>query len=169
MLLNNKNIKRIKNKKITYIKKFTQNLNNYNFDILASLIDDYSLTVLNKSNNASNFNGTWQVRNAHEVNNDFFVFADFFYKIFKYTPEVRDGVDLFFSFVTNTGGSHVDKEDVFLIGMYGKTIYRMTNTNKDYLLEYGDLLYIPKGIVHRALSLTPRIVMSIGFYGGKAL
>ena len=61
MLLNNKDVKRIKNKKITYVKKFTQNLNNYNFDILASLIDDYSLTVVNKSN-LVNFNATWQVK-----------------------------------------------------------------------------------------------------------
>ena len=89
------------------------------------------------------------------------------YKIFKYTPETRDGVDLFFSFVTNTGISHVDTEDVFLIGMHGKTIYRITDTNKDYLLEYGDLLHIPKGIRHKSISSTPRIIASIGFYGGK--
>ena len=166
MLLNNKNIKRIKSKKVTYIKKFTQNLNNYNFDKLVSLIDDYSLMVLNKSN-VSNFDGTWQVRDVHKVNNYFFVFADFFYKIFKYTPDTSDGVDLFFSFVTNTGGSHVDIEDVFLIGMHGKTIYRITDTNKDYILEHGDMLYIPKGITHKAISLSPRIVMSVGLCGGK--
>ena len=99
MLLKNKDIKRIKNKKVTYVKKFTQNLRNYNFDILASLIDDYSLTVLNKSN-ILNFNATWQVKDVHKTNTDFFVFLDFLYKIFKYTPETRDGVDLFFSFVT---------------------------------------------------------------------
>ena len=37
MLLNNKNINRIKNKKITYVKKFTQNLQNYNFDTQNSI------------------------------------------------------------------------------------------------------------------------------------
>ena len=167
MLLNNKDIKRIKNKKVTYVKKFTQNLNNYNFDILASLIDDYSLTVVNKSN-LSNFNATWQVKDVHKTNADFFVFLDFLYKIFKYTPETRDGVDLFFSFVTNTGMSHVDTEDVFLIGMHGKTIYRMTDTGKDYLLEHGDFLHIPKGIRHKSISSTPRIIASVGFFGGKS-
>mgnify|MGYP003138032576 FL=1 len=167
MLLNNKNIKRIKNKKVTYVKKFTQNLNNYNFDILASLIDDYSLTVVNKSN-LVNFNATWQVKDVHKTNADFFVFLDFLYKIFKYTPETRDGVDLFFSFVTNTGMSHIDTEDVFLIGMHGKTIYRMTDTGKDYLLEHGDFLHIPKGIRHKSISSTPRIIASVGFFGGKS-
>ena len=167
MLLNNKDIKRIKNKKVTYVKKFTQNLNNYNFDILASLIDDYSLTVVNKSN-LLNFNATWQVKDVHKTNVDFFVFLDFLYKIFKYTPETRDGVDLFFSFVTNTGMSHVDTEDVFLIGMHGKTIYRITDTNKDYILEHGDFLHIPKGIRHKSISSTPRIIASVGFFGGKS-
>ncbi len=81
MLLKNKDIKRIKNKKVTYVKKFTQNLRNYNFDILASLIDDYSLTVLNKSN-ILNFNATWQVKDVHKTNTDFFVFLDLLYKIF---------------------------------------------------------------------------------------
>ena len=75
MLLNNKDIKRIKNKKVTYVKKFTQNLSNYNFDILASLIDDYSLTVVNKSN-LVNFNATWQVKDVHKTNAHFFVFLD---------------------------------------------------------------------------------------------
>ena len=167
MLLKNKDIKKIKSKKVTYVKKFTQNLNNYNFDILASLIDDYSLTVVNKSN-LLNFNATWQVKDVHKTNADFFVFLDFLYKIFKYTPETRDGVDLFFSFVTNTGMSHVDTEDVFLIGMHGKTIYRMTDTGKDYLLEHGDFLHIPKGIRHKSISSTPRIIASVGFFGGKS-
>mgnify|MGYP003132902626 FL=1 len=166
MLLNNKNINRIKNKKITYVKKFTQNLQNYNFDTLSTLIDDYSLNVVNKGNFVD-FNHTWQVKDVHKVNTDFLIFLDFFSKIFYYTSEARDGVDLFFSFVTNTGVSHVDTEDVFLIGMYGKTIYRITDTKKDYVLEHGDLLHIPKGIRHKSISSTPRIIASVGFYGGK--
>jgi mannose-6-phosphate isomerase-like protein (cupin superfamily) len=167
MLLNNKKIKQIKNRKITYVKKFTQNLNNYNFDILASLIDNYSLNVLNK--NSFVFSDTWQVGRVHTAHTDFFVLLDFFYKIFKYTPEVRDGVDLFFSFVTNTGASHVDEEDIFLVGMLGKTLYRITDSGKDYILEPGDLLYVPRGIRHKSMSLTPRIIASVGFLGGKSI
>jgi len=167
MRLSASDVKNIKNRKTTFVKNFTQNLNNYNFDILASLIDDYSLTVVNKSN-LVNFNATWQVKDVHTTNADFSVFLDFLYKIFKYTPETRDGVDLFFSFVTNTGMSHVDTEDVFLIGMHGKTIYRITDTNKDYILEHGDFLHIPKGIRHKSISSTPRIIASVGFFGGKS-
>ena len=166
MLLNKKDINRIKSKKITYVKNFTQNLQNFNFNTLSTLIDDYSLNVVNKSN-FLNFNATWQVKDVHQTNADFFVFLDFFSKIFKYTAETRDGVDLFFSLVTNTGMSHVDTEDVFLIGMHGKTIYRITDTKKDYTLEHGDLLHIPKGIRHKSISSTPRIIASVGFFGGK--
>ena len=168
MLLNSKDIKRIKSKKVTYVKKFTETLNYYDFNVLTNLIDDYSLQVLNKSNLLNNFSATWQAKDVHKTNADFFVFLDFMYKIFKYTPETRDGVDLFFSFVTNTGMSHVDTEDVFLIGMHGKTIYRITDTGKDYLLEHGDLLHIPKGIRHKSISSTPRIIASIGFFAGKS-
>ena len=79
----------------------------------------------------------------------------------------NDGVDLFFSFVTNASHSHVDIEDVFLIGLSGKTIYRLIKEKRDYLIEKGDLLYIPKGTAHKAISLTPRIIASVGLLGGK--
>ena len=52
--------------------------------------------------------------------------------------------------------------------MHGKTIYRMTDTGKDYLLEHGDFLHIPKGIRHKSISSTPRIIASVGFFGGKS-
>jgi ribosomal protein L16 Arg81 hydroxylase len=39
---------------------------------------------------------------------------------------------------------------------------------KDYLLEYGDLLHIPKGIRHKSISSTPRIIASVGFFAGKS-
>ena len=85
MLLNNKDINKIKSKKITYVKNFTQNLQNYNFDTLSTLIDDYSLYVVNKGNFVD-FSHTWQVKDVHKTKADFFIFLDFFSKIFNYTP-----------------------------------------------------------------------------------
>tara|TARA_R100001015_G_C4624734_1_gene182979 strand:+ start:1285 stop:1809 length:525 start_codon:yes stop_codon:yes gene_type:complete len=167
MLLNKKNIKNIKNKKITYIKNFTSITDIYDFNKISNLVDNYSLDVSFKPGQVSHFNSIWQLKDIHKFDNQFFTFMDLFRKIFKYTTDIKDGVDLFFSFITNTGGSHVDEEDVFLIGLHGKTIYRIIETNKDYCLEKGDLLHIPKGNRHKAISATPRSIASVGFFGGK--
>ena len=167
MLLNKKNIKNIKNKKITYIKNFTSITDIYDFNKISNLVDSYSLNVIFKPGQANYFDSIWQLRDIHKFDNQFFILIDLFRKIFNYTTDIKDGVDLFFSFVTNTGGSHVDEEDVFLIGLHGKTIYRVIETNKDYCLQKGDLLHIPKGNRHKAISATPRSIASVGFYGGK--
>jgi len=72
----------------------------------------------------------------------------------------------FFLFFSFTGGgkslAHKDLENVIIIGLYGKTIYIVEN--KEYLIEKGDLISIPKGIVHRAIGLSPRIILSFGIY-----
>ncbi len=91
---------------------------------------------------------------------------DFLSKLFKYERDARDEVDLFFSFVSQVGNSHIDEEDVFILGLKGKTIYRVFgNVDKDYMIEKGDIIFIPRGIKHKVIGLTSRIVASIGFYG----
>ena len=65
------------------------------------------------------------------------------------------------------GISHVDMEDVFLIGLHGQTMYQDLFTGKNYIIEKGDLLFFPKQNPHRAISLTPRIILSVGVFGEK--
>jgi mannose-6-phosphate isomerase-like protein (cupin superfamily) len=77
---------------------------------------------------------------------------------------LENNLYLFFSFTAGGKSSiHKDTEDVHLIGLYGKTLYIINN--KNYILEKGDLLIIPKGVTHRAIGLGPRIVLSFGIYG----
>jgi mannose-6-phosphate isomerase-like protein (cupin superfamily) len=184
MRLNSDNIKSIKNKETTFIKNFTPIFKigksedivptsqvsteegEYDFNFIAKHVDECSSVAFTKQPEKA-FNSVWQVRNVHSHEPFFFTFFDFFQKTFKYTPEIRDGVDLFLSFVTGIGDAHIDVEDVFLIGLLGKTIYRDYKTHKDYQIEKGDLLYVPRGNKHKAISLTPRIIASVGFYGGK--
>tara|TARA_R100001086_G_scaffold21404_2_gene10363 strand:- start:586 stop:1095 length:510 start_codon:yes stop_codon:yes gene_type:complete len=169
MVLNKENLESIRNKKITFVKGFTSSTTEYDFNTLSKLTDDYSLVVDSVAwDSKSLFKSIWQMKNIHVNQNYFFTFMDFFYKTFKYVPDVRDGVDLFFSFVTNVGASHVDDEDVFLISLRGISTYRITETNEDYQLESGDLLFIPKGVRHKAISTTPRIIASVGYYGGRS-
>ena len=74
----------------------------------------------------------------------------------------------FFSFVSQVGNSHVDREDVFIIGLKGEVIYRVFGVeDKDYYLKKGDMIFIPKGIKHKVIGLSSRIVASIGFYGKR--
>ena len=168
MKLTASNIKSILNKKPTFIKKFTSLDQEYDFNFLTKFLDDNPILVHNKKTNIDNsFPVIWQARHTHSYNISFFTFLDFFKKTFKYTNDMNDGVDLFFSFVALTGGSHVDTEDVFLIGLHGQTMYQDISTGKNYIIEKWDLLFFPKQNSHRAISLTPRIILSVGFFGGK--
>lgn len=164
MVLNDKDIKDIKEKKVTYIKNFTSIEETYDFNKISYLVDSYSLNVDYVPKQINYFNSIWKFRDIDKLDNQFFVLLDFLSKIFNYSFHVENGVDIFFSFVTNTGGAHVDKEDVFLVGLYGKTIYKVVENNTDYCLERGDLLYIPKGVWHKSVSATPRSIASIGFF-----
>ncbi len=61
---------------------------------------------------------------------------------------------------------HHDEMSVFLIPTYGGVVYNIyTETEQHiFLLKKGDLLTIPKGVVHSAIPLNPRIVVSVGVY-----
>ena len=73
--------------------------------------------------------------------------------------------DLFLFFSLTSGNksiTHRDNYDVFIISLYGKTIY--TIEEKEFFLEKGDLLCIKKNQLHKAMGLTPRIILSYGIY-----
>jgi mannose-6-phosphate isomerase-like protein (cupin superfamily) len=141
--------------------------NEYDFNFISKYAEENSPQVLAHQPDKG-FNSVWQLKCVHTNEPFFFTLLDFLRKIFKYTPDQRDGVDFFFSFCTTTGDTHTDTEDVFILGLLGKTIYRDYKTNQDYQLEKGDLLYVPKGRKHRAISLTPRVIASVGFFGGNS-
>tara|TARA_B110001454_G_scaffold198291_1_gene202324 strand:- start:89 stop:592 length:504 start_codon:yes stop_codon:yes gene_type:complete len=73
----------------------------------------------------------------------------------------KSSIDIFFSFCA--GGrsiAHEDYDDVSIFGLYGKTIYLINDV--EYSIEKGDLIFIPKGTIHRAIGITPRIIGSYG-------
>tara|TARA_R100001086_G_scaffold248283_1_gene184836 strand:+ start:464 stop:991 length:528 start_codon:yes stop_codon:yes gene_type:complete len=172
MLLDKENIQRINDKKVTYVKKFAKITNTYDFNKISELADTYSeadgIKILNQTiGQVDIFYSIWQLKFVDRIDQFLFTFRDFFQKTFNYTPEARDGVDLFFSFISVIGKPHMDEEDIFLIGLMGRTIYRITDTQEDFELQSGDLLYVPKLTRHKALSMTPRVIASVGFRGGK--
>ena len=76
---------------------------------------------------------------------------------------LKNNTSLFFSFTAGGKGlPHKDNEDVTIVGLYGKTIYIIKD--KHYIIEEGDLIHIPRGISHRGIGISPRIIMSFGVY-----
>jgi ribosomal protein L16 Arg81 hydroxylase len=148
-------MKLIKDKKLTF-------KNTFDFNFLVDLID--------RNNFITTLTGNWIERyifdNAICLQNveKSYLFEDIFKECNSmFNPDKkRSDLDLFFSF--NSGGkgiAHTDKYDVCIIGLLGKTLYK--NSKEEYIVQPGDALYIKGGEEHRAIGLTPRIILSYGF------
>tara|TARA_R100001086_G_scaffold137701_1_gene71951 strand:- start:831 stop:1277 length:447 start_codon:yes stop_codon:yes gene_type:complete len=72
---------------------------------------------------------------------------------------------IFTSFLSGIGGvAHTDNyEHVLLYNLYGETIYIVEDTK--YIVTPKDLLHIEGGEIHQAISLTPRITLSLAIKG----
>lgn len=62
--------------------------------------------------------------------------------------------------------THSDEESVLIFCTYGRVVYNLyeEDTYSSFLLEKGDIIYIPKFIAHAAIPLGPRICMSVGIH-----
>lgn len=62
--------------------------------------------------------------------------------------------------------NHTDIESVFLFPLIGSVVYNIYDqtNHTSYPMNVGDLLVIPKNIVHAAIPLCPRIVISVGVF-----
>ena len=72
-------------------------------------------------------------------------------------------------YLTNSAGSisfdfHEDERDVHIYMAKGSKLFELkTNSGiEKYTLQEGQELYIPKGVFHRAQSLSPTIMISFG-------
>lgn len=92
--------------------------------------------------------------------------------------------DLMASYATDAGGvgPHVDSYDVFLIQAHGRRRWRISRQRDqtlvpglplailsdfrpaaEWVLEPGDLLYLPPGVAHEGVALGECITLSVGF------
>jgi len=167
MLLKESDINNIKENKVCLVKNFVSLNDTYDFNFISNLLEENDLKVVSKTS-IGYFKDVFQIHRLVNVRKEFTIFFDFLRKLFKYKINEKDEVDLFFSLVSQVGNTHFDIEDVFIIGLNGKTIYRVFDVeNKDYCIEKGDMIFIPRGKKHKVLSISPRIVASIGFYGKR--
>jgi len=167
MLLNKDQIKSIKENKVTFVKNFTALQRTYDFNLISNLLEENNLQVMSKSN-YGNLKDVFQISGVVNLLKEFDMFFNFFIKTFKYENDQRNNVDLFLSFISQIGLSHIDIEDVFIIGLNGNMIYKVfTDKVIDYNISKGDLIFIPKGVKHKVIGLSPRISMSVGFFSKR--
>ena len=167
MLIDKNNIELIKNNKICLIKNFVSLDKKYDFNFISDLLEKNQLKVVNKTF-VGDLKDVFQIKSVSNTVDELKVFFDFLSKLFNYERDSKDEVDLFFSIVSQVGDAHVDTEDVFILGLSGLVLNRIyEEQNKDYYLEKGDMIFIPKGLKHKVIGINPRIIASIGFYGKR--
>ncbi len=102
---------------------------------------------------------------------------------FRFVPDARLD-DLMVSYATDGGGvgPHVDSYDVFLLQAFGRRRWRISRQQDfrliegaplriladfrptdEFVLDPGDLLYLPPGVAHEGTALGECITCSIGF------
>ncbi len=166
MLLKKEQIESIQNREVTYIKNFALLEREYDFNLISEILEEEDYRVVTNTNVGS-LRDIYKMLNVTNYLQEFRIFFDFLLKTFKFNIDSRNGVELYFNFATQVGSLHDDCENVFIIGLKGKTVYRIYGTNNiDYEINKGDMIYIPPGIRHKVIAMTPRIIASIGFFNG---
>lgn len=144
-------------------KSFFENQNIFDFNELVNFIDKYNLQSLIQSNYLNNFilQSTFAIKNIHETIEFKNIFDELNLRLNKNNKP--SDLEIFFSMMSGASGiMHKDKYDVYIIGLFGNTVYKVENSY--YEIEPGDLLKIPKEYNHKAISLTPRIILSYAIY-----
>ena len=88
--------------------------------------------------------------------------ADELLQRFNFIPQARLD-DVMVSYATPGGGvgPHVDRYDVFLVQGPGRRAWRVEN--KRFIVEAGDILYLPPGVRHDGIALENCFTYSVGF------
>jgi len=102
---------------------------------------------------------------------------------FRFVPDARLD-DLMVSFATDGGGvgAHIDSYDVFLLQAFGRRRWRISRqrnlrakrgspirnvegfrASSEWVLDAGDMLYLPPGVAHEGIAIGECVTYSIGF------
>ncbi len=157
-------LENIKKNKITIVKKFSKIEQIFDFNLLISFIEKCDLPVVIQNKN-NLFENSFQIKKVEAMFSDFKFFQNYLKQVASYPDHEKNGCDIFFSFKSCSGFTHVDPEDVFIIGLHGKTLYKTFGESIEFHeINKGDLIFIPNGIPHKVISLSPRIILSVGFF-----
>lgn len=93
---------------------------------------------------------------------------EFLNAIHKLDPHLNKTAHIYTSLSSQTkdGEFHWDKSEVWYWQTIGDVDVEIANSEKEnrvtYRLHPGDVIYLPEGVYHRMLSLTPRVGVSLG-------
>jgi ribosomal protein L16 Arg81 hydroxylase len=144
-------------------KNFLKLQNNFDFNFLSTMVDSNNFITKVSSNCHHDLilETVFKIQNVEKEN--------YFKELFNYFNEKlninkkRSDLYIFFSLMSGTSSiTHRDNYDVYILGLFGKTLIKIENN--EFIVEPGDLLYIEKNKLHKAIGITPRITLSYGMY-----
>jgi len=140
-------------KKVIDLKSFKID---FNFDTMHALHAKYNTLEFYNKNRLH----LGQLRNLQEIP----LFKTYLDYIATPLKDIFTGIvlDFFYSTIGIIGPSHVDREHVIILGIKNATYYHLNNT--DVIVEPGDILYIPKGVLHHSFSSRERIILSLSLW-----
>tara|TARA_E500000318_G_C3561504_1_gene213669 strand:+ start:2062 stop:2580 length:519 start_codon:yes stop_codon:yes gene_type:complete len=166
-MINHEESVSIINRKLTWIKNFYNLEKEYDFNYLSKTLNSNQLVsrFFNKPSLQPSLSDTWQIMDVSGCDELLLSWQDLIMKLGQYNFHQKDRMDFFVSFESNVGVPHVDKEDVFILGLHGKTMYTIFDKElSEIIIEKGDMVFIPSGIMHRSISITPRSIASLSLW-----
>ena len=147
----------------TLTKKFISFKEPIDFNFISNLLNRNNMCskISNNSNEIFVLDSVFKIENVETV----YFFKELYNLLNDKFNNENKKSDLFLFFSLTSGNKstiHRDNYDVFIIGVYGKTIYIVDD--QEFCVEQGDLLIIKKNELHVAIGLTPRITLSYGIY-----
>jgi len=144
---------------MSFKKKQIQFTNNFDFNTICKILDsnDFESFPVSRWFDGHILESVFKIK---KINNSKIMYEVFQLLNKKYNlNNYNSDLDIFYC-MTSGGKSppHTDEYDIYIIGVYGKTLYKIND--KEHIVEKEDILYIPKNTTHSAIGLTPRIVFS---------
>jgi ribosomal protein L16 Arg81 hydroxylase len=138
--------------------------NNFDFNSISNLLSNGNFVSRIKSRWGESYilESIFQIKNINQSNKSLEEMYNNLNKLYN-VKKANSDLDLFFSLIPGTRcNTHSDKYDVYIVGAYGRTLYKVEN--KEYIVSSGDVLHIPPYNTHTSISLDPRIIISFAVY-----
>jgi hypothetical protein len=129
------------------------------------IIEDFDTNVINHPNEVKDLGSFGIVTHRGNEIQSVKKITDIIHSLRPTEPLCTAHIYISFLSISNTFGWHNDDTDVFFVQAIGTTLWEVEHKQdrQSYILTPGDLIYIPKFVMHNTVPKTPRVGISIGF------